>query len=80
MMIREFGKNYTKELQMKVMGAPDYAGAKTVVEELDLPTSSEKFLLEFRKRSISIVSNADLMPGIWEAILLVGLLVKNKSK
>lgn len=76
-MIREFGKNYTKELQMKVMGAPDYAGAKTVVEELELPTSSENFLMEFRRRSVSLISNCGLLPGIWEAILLIGLLLKH---
>lgn len=64
MMIREFGKKYTKELQMKVMGAPDVDGAKTVVQELELPTTSEDFLVEFRRRSLSVVSHCDLMPGI----------------
>lgn len=68
-MIGEFGKRYTKELQMKVMGAPDVAGVKTVVEELELPTTQETFLREFRRRSLSVVARCDLMPGRWEAIL-----------
>lgn len=49
---------------MKVMGAPDVAGTKIVVEELQLPTTPDTFLQEFRRRSISIVSRCDLMPGI----------------
>lgn len=69
-MIGEFGKSYTKELQMKVMGAPDVAGTKIVVEELQLPTTADTFLREFRRRSLSVVSRCELMPGRWEAILL----------
>lgn len=63
-MIGDFGKRYTKELQMKVMGAPDVAGATIVVEELQLPTTTERFVEEFRRRSLSLVSCCDLMPGI----------------
>lgn len=63
-MIGEFGKKYSKELQMKVMGAPDTSGAKTVVEELALPITTENFLSEFRRRSCSVTAECNLMPGI----------------
>lgn len=63
-MIAAFGKTYTKELQMKVVGAPDVAGAKIIVEHLQLPTTARTFLNEFRERAHSCVQNCNIMPGI----------------
>lgn len=67
-MVGEFGKRYSKDLQMKVMGTTDTAASKIVVDELNLPITPEHFLKDFRTRSHTLITNCSFMPGIWEVI------------
>lgn len=58
------GKEFTSEMQVKVMGRTDADGAKIVVQELELPLTPSDFLLQFRRKSDEMVQNCPLMPGI----------------
>ncbi|XP_028144793.1 pseudouridine-5'-phosphatase [Diabrotica virgifera virgifera] len=72
---RNYGKEYTEECRVKVLGSPELDTAKIVVKELGLPITPEEFLVVYKKRQIKDLAHPPLLPGVRE---LVKHLYKNE--
>jgi len=47
-----------------VLGAPEFDGAKMVVNELNLPISIEEFIIMVHAFENKILSNVGVLPGL----------------
>lgn len=70
-MVGKYGKRYTPEIQMKIMGTPDVDGVNVLVKELNLPTPPNEFLQEFRLQASKTIGTCRIMPGTTQ--ILTGL-------
>lgn len=59
----KYGKLYTPEVQMKVMGRPAVEGITTLINELNLPAETNELLKEFRTQSKKVIGNCRVIPG-----------------
>lgn len=66
---RSYGKQYTVETRLKVLGTPEMMTAKVAVEEMQLPVTPEQFLNIYKPRCLELLTNPNLMPGILFLIL-----------
>lgn len=62
-MIEAFGKKYTTDVQLKVLGTTEQTTAQIIVNEYKLPVTVTDFIQDFRKRQTLELANADLMDG-----------------
>jgi pseudouridine-5'-monophosphatase len=72
---KEYGKSYTEECKIKVLGTPEVDTARIVVNELGLPITPEEFLETYKKRQLEELAHPPLLPGAKE---LVKHLYKNE--
>ncbi|KAK6644543.1 hypothetical protein RUM43_000810 [Polyplax serrata] len=70
-----YGKKYTQEIQLMVLGTTEEMTAQVVVKECGLPITKDEFLQKFREMQTSYLENAKLMNG---AERLVKHLYNNK--
>lgn len=61
--VSQFGKNYTYDLKLKLMGLQTHETAKMVISELELPMSTETFIEESKKQFEILFPDTQLMPG-----------------
>lgn len=59
-----YGKKYTQEIQLMVLGTTEEMTAQVVVKECGLPITKDEFLQKFREMQTSYLENAKLMNGI----------------
>lgn len=65
----EYGKEYVKEVKLKVLGTPEHDTARIVIRELELPLSPEEFLFAYKSKVREELQNPSLMPGAKDLIL-----------
>nr|CAD7456573.1 unnamed protein product [Timema tahoe] len=58
-----YGKVFSWDLKLKIMGTTEMDSARLMVQELDLPISAEEFTEAVRKIHHSFLSKCSLMPG-----------------
>lgn len=78
--VSKYGKKYTTDLQMKVMGSPETNSAHVLVTELNLPLTSEQFLVEFKSLAAKLTANANIMPGIMASYLILKIYIEVRNK
>lgn len=61
--VAPYGKQYTFDLKMKMMGTQAHEGAAIVIKELNLPITTEEFLLASKKQYENIFSDTVVLPG-----------------
>lgn len=59
-----YGKKYTWELKLRVMGTPGPDSARLVIDELRLPLTTEEYLAEMDRLYAELFPKAELMPGV----------------
>ncbi|XP_019865548.2 pseudouridine-5'-phosphatase [Aethina tumida] len=64
----QYGKTYTKDAKLKVLGTPERDTAKIVVRELELPISEDEFLKVYKKKVQGELQHPPLMPGAKELV------------
>lgn len=62
--LSKYGKKYTSEMQMKIMGTPETNAVQTLIRDLKLPVTPEQLAVEFKSHSSKVLVNCNLMPGI----------------
>lgn len=60
-----YGKDFTFDVKLKLMGTQALEGAKIAIKELDLPLSPEEFLQASHERK-HIFADCQIMPGTME--------------
>ncbi|CAH1155230.1 unnamed protein product [Phaedon cochleariae] len=60
---KEFGKKYTKDVKIKVMGTPEPETARIIIQELELPLTPEEFLAKYEVKVREDLKSPKLMPG-----------------
>ncbi|XP_074033546.1 probable pseudouridine-5'-phosphatase [Leptinotarsa decemlineata] len=73
--LAQFGKEYTDDCKLKVLGTTQIDTAKIVLKESQIPLTLEEFLKQFRKATQIALQNPVMMPGARE---LVKHLYKNE--
>ncbi|KAJ8918909.1 hypothetical protein NQ315_016811 [Exocentrus adspersus] len=63
-----FGREYTKEVRLKILGTPEKDTARIAVTELKLPLSPEEFLKIYKEKVNKELQNPVLMPGAKELV------------
>lgn len=61
--IAKYGKKYTWDLRMKILGCSEQTTAETLVSELKLPITPTKYNEEVKKILKKTLKEASLMPG-----------------
>lgn len=59
-----YGKEYTLDVKVKILGTPEPDTAKIAVEEMQLPITPDEFLAKYKPRCLELLQNPNLMPGI----------------
>lgn len=72
---KQYGKSYTEDCKLKVLGTPEGDTAKIVVRELGLPITPQEFLKTYKKKVLEELAHPLLLPGAKE---LVKHLYKNE--
>lgn len=62
-MAGKYGKHYTPEIQIKIMGKPIIDCLTTIVKELNLPTTANELLKELNTQSAKLFGNCHVMKG-----------------
>ncbi|XP_060524080.1 pseudouridine-5'-phosphatase-like isoform X2 [Cylas formicarius] len=62
-MTEKFGKQYTLDIKLKVLGTAEPETASIIIRECQLPISHEEFLVEYRAKMKEELKNPMLMPG-----------------
>lgn len=65
---RTYGKEYTIDVKLKILGTPEPDTAKIAVEQMQLPLTPDEFLSVYKPRCLELLQNPDLMPGIYTKI------------
>lgn len=60
---RSYGKEYTVDVRIKILGTPEPSTAKIAVEEMQLPITPEQFLEIYKPMCLESLKNPSLMPG-----------------
>lgn len=63
-----YGKEYTHDVKLKILGTPELDTAKIFLSELDIPLSVEQFIEEYHKRIAEELQNPAFMPGVEKLI------------
>uniref|UniRef100_V5G133 pseudouridine 5'-phosphatase n=1 Tax=Anoplophora glabripennis TaxID=217634 RepID=V5G133_ANOGL len=63
-----YGKEYTRDVRVKVLGTPEKDTARIAVTEMGLPISPEEFLIVYREKVYKELQNPVLMPGAKELV------------
>lgn len=61
--VSRYGKNYTFDLKLKLMGCQSQETAKMIVKELDLPMTADEFIAESKEQFQALFPDTQLMPG-----------------
>lgn len=61
---QQYGKEYTPDVQAKILGTPEQDTAKIFLRELDIPLSIDEFLEKYHKRMEEELKHPQYMPGI----------------
>ncbi|XP_072933360.1 pseudouridine-5'-phosphatase-like [Epargyreus clarus] len=61
--VSKYGKDYTFELKLKLMGSQTHETANTIVKELDLPMTPEEFIIESKKQFELLFPDTEVLPG-----------------
>lgn len=61
--VSRFGKNYTFDLKLKLMGLQSHETAKMIISALQLPMTNEEFMEESKKQFEMLFPDTQLMPG-----------------
>ncbi|XP_023024806.1 probable pseudouridine-5'-phosphatase [Leptinotarsa decemlineata] len=64
----EYGKDYTRQLKIKVMGTTEPETARLIVTELQLPLSPQEFLVKYERKVKEKLQHPRLMPGAKELV------------
>ena len=59
----KYGKNFTWEIKVKMMGMPGLKSAQVFVDELKLPITPEAFLQETKKHKKELFPTCNILPG-----------------
>lgn len=59
----KYGRNYTWEMEARVMGSTPLDSAKMMLEMLQLPLTQEEYTAEMNSLYAKLFPTADLMPG-----------------
>lgn len=62
--LEKYGKKYTDDVRIKVVGTKEQDTCRIIVEELKLPTSSIEFAEELFEYYKSSLGRAEIKPGI----------------
>lgn len=62
--LEKYGKKYTDDVRIKVVGTKEQDTCRIIVEELKLPTSSTEFADELFEYYKSSLGRAEIKPGI----------------
>lgn len=60
---RNYGKEYTVETRMKLLGCPEKASATIAVEDMQLPITPDQFIAAYREKCSELLKHVKLMPG-----------------
>lgn len=60
---RMFGKEYTFEARMKILGTPEMDTAKIAIKELGLPITVDEFVMLYREKVAKELRHPPLFPG-----------------
>jgi len=60
---RKYGKEYTVDVRMKILGTPEPMTAKIAVSEMQLPITPEQFLEEYVEMGKTYLQNPPLFDG-----------------
>lgn len=69
--LSRFGKEYTFELKLKLMGSQTHEAAQIVISDLNLPMTVEEFISETKEQFQKLFPETQLMPGNLLRILLL---------
>lgn len=58
-----YGKTYTWEVKLKLMGRQAEETARTMVEEYDLPIIWEEFAALTKEHALQMMGDVELLPG-----------------
>ncbi|XP_047537541.1 pseudouridine-5'-phosphatase-like [Vanessa atalanta] len=61
--VSQYGKDYTFNLKLKLMGSQAHETAQTIVSELELPITPEEFIHESKKQFEVLFPDTNVMPG-----------------
>ncbi|KAF5307263.1 hypothetical protein FQR65_LT06979 [Abscondita terminalis] len=61
---RKYGKEYTNDVRMTLLGTPEPVTAQLAVKGMELPITPEQFLKEYTESSHIHLANPDLFDGI----------------
>ncbi|KAJ8944915.1 hypothetical protein NQ318_012724 [Aromia moschata] len=64
----QFGKEYSADIKLKILGTPEPDTARIAVTEMQLPLSPEEFLADYKQRVMKELQNPELMPGAKELV------------
>lgn len=67
-MAQPFGKTYTKDIRIKILGTPEIDTAKIAIREMQLPYTVDKFLEIYRGKVKAELQHPPLMPGARELV------------
>lgn len=60
---RTYGKTYTVDTKMKLLGCPEKVTARIAVEDMQLPITPEQFIAVFKEKCSDLLKRVQLMPG-----------------
>lgn len=61
--LSQYGKTYTFELKLKLMGSQAQETAKTIVSDLELPISPAEFMAQSKIQFDALFPDTEVMPG-----------------
>ncbi|CAH1992464.1 unnamed protein product [Acanthoscelides obtectus] len=64
----QFGKTYTDDIKMKILGTPEKDTARIAVTEMQLPITVEEFFKMYKAKVFVELQNPELMPGAKELV------------
>ncbi|KAJ2954787.1 hypothetical protein O0L34_g3092 [Tuta absoluta] len=73
--LSRFGKEYTFQLKMRLMGLQARETAEMIIQELDLPMTPDQFQTECKAQFVKLFPDCQVMPGVQR---LIEHLAKNK--
>ena len=59
----KYGKQFTWELKVKMMGTPAFKSAEIAVASMELPISAEEFLRQAKAHKQELFPHCNILPG-----------------
>ena len=69
----KYGKKFTWEIKVKMMGMPSLKSAEKAVEEMELPITAEQFLEEAKIHKQELFPQCNMLPGKFSVFLFLKL-------